>query len=539
VHKFNVEGLSLAAQELKVSGCYAIIAPLENLVIDFALHAIEPADDKRNIFIASVNVESFFESDFSASLIQANDAAILHAFSFSTILTAQNIERVSVGIIKELQAYKQIKNSLVFIHFNSQQLQTVTAQEFSKVMGYLNRFSREAGAAVILLLSGPDAVKYRTNIKQLNKLFNGSAYLSIEASVCIIEYDFWSHSQGVLSQVRYELSSDKNQLQAVQSNSLNAEQGNHFIDEDNVWLVHNSVPYGTKLPALYKTVKNNEELLELGETLSAATLIFSVTRDTDLSLLAKQCFELRQKSGRWLKLVIQNVDGIIRHQDECLFLTLGVNLILYSFSEPSRLLSQIQSIQGFQFSRALPFSVDDVLKYADSTFTKGYLPFNAFTKQVEEHSKSAIHLGVSGVLVVLDLLPRIDPIHPLHLFHIKREGDILTAAGNNVYLYLHACREHDVSKAINHLFKLDMNDFFAHISIISEHFYIQQECIQQRRRYAEQSVPDYTQQLNEHHRVLTEFESESSKGAVPEFISYTRPAATKIKVNARGESNEY
>ncbi|MDI4654787.1 cellulose biosynthesis protein BcsE, partial [Pseudoalteromonas shioyasakiensis] len=155
-----------------------------------------------------------------------------------------------------------------------------------------------------------------------------------------------------------------------------------------VWLTRSAVPEGTKLPVFYKIVDDNDALFSKGLTKKSATLVFAVTRYTDLKALAKDCFSLRKKCGRRLKLVIQNVDGIIRHQDECLFLTLGVNLILYSYSEPSRLLSQIQSIQGFQFTRPLPKSIDDVLKYSENVLAKGYLPPDKFVQQVAKHSDS-------------------------------------------------------------------------------------------------------------------------------------------------------
>ena len=248
---------------------------------------------------------------------------------------------------------------------------------------------------------------------------------------------------------------------------------------------------------------------------------------------------MRKQCGRKLKLVIQNVDGVIRHQDECLFLTLGVNLILYSFSEPSRLLSQIQSIQGFQFSRPLPSSIDDVLKYSDSVLHKGYLPLSDFAKQVTKHSDSAANLGVSGVLVVLELLPRIDAIHPLHLFHVKREGDIFSYVDGQVYLYLHACREHDVDSAIKHLFKLDIADFFISKNVIADHFYIQQECRRLAREYQATQVPDYTEQLQENISYIFDGltpDVATLSAETAEFRKVVSPVSMPIKVILKGES---
>lgn len=528
MHKLNITGLDAAASEIKLAASYAILAPFDNLAIEFALQSVD-VSGKNDVFIVSSQIESFYESPFSDALFDVYDQGRVHSFSFTKEMTDWGIKRISRGVIKELGAYKSIENALVFLHFNTKQLRDFDDAQLTQIITKYNVFLNTVNTSLLFLISGPEVVNLRFLVRRLNKLFSGIVFIDNDAAVRVLEYDYWSHSTGVIADKQYQLTLQNNQY-VVQENKIaeNTFNNNHFNDESDVWLVQSSVPEGTKLPAHYRTVKENNDLFNRGPRLKAATLVFSVTRYTDLALLAKQCFELRKNCGRWLKLVIQNVDGIIRHQDECLFLTLGVNLILYSFSEPSRLLSQIQSIQGFKFSRPLPPSVDDVLQYTENTFSKGYLPFIDFTNQVEKHSDSAVNLGVSGVLVILELLPRIDPIHPLHLFHIKREGDVFSVVDNKVYLYLHACRENDVTNAINHLFKLQTSDFFSRQNIISDHFYIQQECKQLRRFYKDKPIDDFTKQLkeNEDYKFVPDVTKNLNIDiSTPELLTEIRPDA--------------
>ncbi|TMS81561.1 cellulose biosynthesis protein BcsE [Pseudoalteromonas sp. S554] len=532
MHNFNITGLEPAAKELKSASSYAVLAPLDNFVIEFALHAINQ-NFANDIYIVSQDVESFFESSFSAAINTAYKRSKVHPFSLSSETQHYSIERINKGIIKEIGAYKKLKNALVFIHFNTELLSAATEASTKTIMNDYSEFAKKTGVTLLFLLSGPEVTHYRFLIRQLNKSFDGLIFVDNDSATRVLEYDYWHHTTGVFADMQFQLSLEDNKF-LVQEGTVNDPKvfnGSHFPDEDDVWLVQSAVPIGTKLPTHYYTVKDNNELFDKGPKLKAATLVFAVTRYTDLAQLGKQCFELRKSCGRWLKLVVQNVDGVIRHQDECLFLTLGVNLILYSFSEPSRLLSQIQSIQGFQFSRPLPPSVEHVLKYTENTFSKGYLPFDEFTRQVEVHSDSAVNLGVSGVLVKLELLPRIEPIHPLHLFHIKREGDVFSLADNTVYLYLHACRENDVNNAIKHLFKLQTSDFFVQQNVISDHFHIQQECKQLRRLYSGKHVTDYSKQLTENDSY--KFEPGVSKGITesldtPEFTNDARPDAVSF-----------
>lgn len=537
MHNFNITGLEPVAKELKLASSYAVLAPLDNLVIELALHAINPSLVS-DIFIVSQEVESFFDSSFSAPLNYAYEHNRVHPFSLTPETQHYSIERINSGIIKEISAYKRLNEALVFVHFNTRQLNSADEKSLELMMKEYNDFVRSTGATLLFLISGPGIANYRFLVRRLNNVFDGLVFVDNDSVARVLAYDYWRHSTGVIADEYYRLILSNNQF-AVEAGSISEgkkPKGSDFSDEDDVWLVQSAVPEGTKLPVHYKSVKDNNDLFAIGPKVEAATLVFSVTRYTDLALLGKQCFELRKNCGRWLKLVIQNVDGVIRHQDECLFLTLGVNLILYSFSEPSRLLSQIQSIQGFKFSRLLPLSVEDVLKYTENTFSKGYLPFNEFTKQVEIHSDSAVNLGVSGVLVKLELLPRIDPIYPLHLFHIKREGDVFSIAENTIYLYLHACRENDVDNAIKHLFKLKTSDFFVQQNIISDHFYIQQECKQLRRFYKGKSIIDFSKKLAENNSYkfapdIAQSVTENMK--IPDLSNESRPDAKPYVMKLR------
>lgn len=513
---------------------FAILAPLDSFVTELALHAINKTSAS-DIYIVSAHIETFFDGPYTDAINHVFDRHKVHPFSFSSDTLEWPKQQIINNTLKELKAYKQLNNALVIVHFSTADLDCLDQKQLTQSIKAYKNFSIQSGATVLFLTSGPEVTNYRFLFRQLNSVFDGIVYVESDSAMRVLEYDYWHHSTGVIANVQYPLTIENDCFKVVLENitEKHTAASGVFADENDVWIVKGAIPEGTKLPSKYKIIEDNHALFSKGPKLEAATLVFAVSRYTDLAQLAKHCFELRKNCGRWLKLVIQNVDGVIRHQDECLFLTLGVNLILYSFSEPSRLLSQVQSIQGFQFSRPLPPSVEHVLQFTENTFSKGYLPFIEFTKQVEVHSDSAVNLGVSGVLVKLELLPRIDPIHPLHLFHIKREGDVFSLVENTVYLYLHACRENDVNNAIKHLFKLETNDFFAQQNIISDHFYIQQECKQLRRNYAGQDITDYSAQLAENDSYKFSQKIDASVATdleTPEFTKNERADAVPFKM---------
>ena len=535
---FNIEGLDFALARLNTSASYAFLAPLENQVIELALQLLP--DMTSHVFILSEQIELFFEAEHTTWLNTLYEQGKVHPFSFSSDPIANQKKAFNASVINELQAYDELNDSLVLIHFNSALLVNDTATQLHDKFALYNKLAVAYKLTLVFIITGAEIADTRKAMQKLSKLLDGVIYVSNDAALVTLEYDYWLHNDGVIAKETafldvvdgYRVTSghfDDTQLDGLKPS----------VDENDVWLVKNVVPEGTKLPNYYNVASDNDTLYQQAHEMKAATLVFSVNRYTDLANLARQCFTLRKHCGKKLKLVIQNVDGIIRHQDECLFLTLGVNLILYSFSEPSRLLSQIQSIQGFHFSRPLPHSVEHVLQFSESTQAKGFLPFMQFADQVVSYSNSAVNLGVSGVLVVLQLLPRIEAIHPLQLFHVKREGDIFSTVNNQVFLYLHACREHDVDNAIKHLFKLQIADFFESKRVLADHFFIQQECRRLKRHYESAEIPDYTLQLKENVSYI--FDSKSVDVATlnsttPAFKKMVRPFATSYPMSLKDKN---
>lgn len=536
----DITGLKAAYSELRRGASYAFLSPLNSQLLELVGHML--SNNKEPVFVLSEQIDLFFDSQGSDVLFNLFEQGLLYPFHLQHSNNVSKSASFSRGIIRELKHYKQLQNSSVFVHLDSAVIASLSDEQLIEKLTLYQALTKTKDVTLVFLISGAQLGEARQRLHAMNRFFDGLVHMTKEASIRSLEYDFWAHREGVIAGRTINLQLFNGQLALIDSDVNRTVESDVLLqqdlDEDEVWLTRNAVPQGTKLPASFKTIDDNDTLFSISLTKKAATIVFAVSRHTDLLALAKDCFSLRKKCGRKLKLVIQNVDGVIRHQDECLFLTLGVNLILYSFSEPSRLLSQIQSIQGFQFSRALPHSLDDVLKESENVLSKGYLPITKFSEQVLKHSDSAANLGVSGVFVKLQLLPRIDAIHPLHLFHVKREGDILSYADGYIYLYLHACREHDVENAIKHLFKLQISDFFSSKNIIADHFYIQQACRRIHQRYADSDVPDYTKELQNNVRNILAAKPAGIANLdkeKPEFRELSRPISEQVKVTLKSE----
>jgi hypothetical protein len=154
VHNFNIPGLEPAAKELKSASSYAVLAPLDNFVVELALHAVNQSLSN-DIYIVSQEVESFFESPYSAALNNAYKRNKVHPFSFSSETQHYSIERTNKGIIKEVSAYKNLKNALVFIHLSTELLRATSEANIGVILSDYSEFAKKAGVTLLFLISGP------------------------------------------------------------------------------------------------------------------------------------------------------------------------------------------------------------------------------------------------------------------------------------------------------------------------------------------------------------------------------------------------
>ena len=86
------------------------------------------------------------------------------------------------------------------------------------------------------------------------------------------------------------------------------------------------------------------------------------------------------------------------------------------------------------------------------------------------------------------------------------------------------------------MFKLKTSDFFVQQNVISDHFYIQQECKQLRRFYKGKSVVDFSQKLaeNDSYKFAPDIANSVTENInTPEFSSKSRPDAKPFIMKLR------
>lgn len=497
--KIMIDGLDDCGQ-VNDGSCYVILSSQEELGINLSLHCI-PSDATGHVFIASNHIESFYKFYFKSqtdifSLLK-NDQ--ISSYSFEPKLEYHDPKVFVREFFDELGFTHNLSGAVVILHIEEVVFSKMSFDDIKIFLHHIKQYAIKFDMKVFCIINASLSNKNRLNVKTFSQILDGVVEVNTNAGIFSAYFDFWHHEKGVTTNKEFEIINDDGFLTAKQSSERSSSDNVnwfHLIDNDDVYICKDAVPSDAHLPPLYYVLPDNDAIYFEGLKRESCTLIFTVTRHTDQVRLGEQCLELRRKCGPWLKIIIKNIDGIIRHQDECLFITVGVNLILHSSTDISRVMSQVQAIQGFKFSRELPNSYNEVLNFSKGAISKGYLNITNFIAEVSKHRKSSHNLGVTGVLVILKILNDLDPIHTLKLFKMKRNGDFFTSDSTSVYLYLHACRENDVTTALSRLFRLSISEFFLSHHVYSQDLYIEEQLKFLNSLISDADIEDYTQKLN-------------------------------------------
>ncbi|MDE3271114.1 cellulose biosynthesis protein BcsE [Pseudoalteromonas sp. G4] len=487
MHKLNFSGIQLEQAKIAKSATYLLFANSEDFGIELAMSSL---DEQNKNFIISQDPDRFLAKAKHWS------KASCQTFSLDKGFFIENRSSFIEQTFEELSFYAGFSNGHLIIHFSEALTSRFDEKFIARFLQKSEQLAEKYNVSLLFLMTGKSALEKTKEFILHNDLLAGLAHLNSHLMNHRLVFDFWRHSEGISTKVSYLLYFDESPYAQIEEHH---EDDNILYQQnlDQVFIAKELLPSDTKLPPNYHVCEDNNSVLESAKSNKAATVVLYASRDVEKAVLAAQCYELREHCGPWLKIVIKNKDGVLRHHDECVFLTLGVNLILHTTTDISRLMSQVQALQGVKFARVLPKDYKAVLAHANGVEVKGYLTPQHFVDAVKIQREASLSTGISGVLVALDLIKGIDAIDALRLFSVKRNGDFFTANRSQVLLYLHGCRENDVTNALERLFRLAISEFFVAHAIYSQDLYIEEICRDLKLADENKELEDYSIQLLE------------------------------------------
>src|SRR5688572_570206 len=199
-----------------------------------------------------------------------------------------------------------------------------------------------------------------------------------------------------------------------------------------------------------------------GAVAAAAILVFD--RSTDLRQLAQAVHTLRTSLGKQFKIIVRELDASLRYQNELLLLRLGANLILHRDVPIARLQLAIQSLSGQTFSRDVDVNFDSALASVSTSHGVGYVAAPHFCKQVGDIVERSKSLAIPHALIRAKAPTGQTVEQAVTRFKLTRNGDMVTAINDDIFLFLSACPESSLLPTLKRVAGERFQDEFREMS---------------------------------------------------------------------------
>ncbi len=192
----------------------------------------------------------------------------------------------------------------------------------------------------------------------------------------------------------------------------------------------------------------------------APTLVIHFDLNADFDRLARLVEQIRHDVGGSIKLVLRETDLRIRHYQERILLHIGLNLVVHAYERTEVLLWAIEALRGARSPSPPSGNVlDQLLRVSQPPALRGYLPPLDFCDALLQHLGPANPFDIDHALIRLKLLPGISPQAALAAYRANRRGDLITADGSRLYLFLFGCGRADIPVSLVDGFPPDVRDY--------------------------------------------------------------------------------
>lgn len=246
---------------------------------------------------------------------------------------------------------------------------------------------------------------------------------------------------------------------------------------DDQWMLlaeHSVLEGAPPLSERWFLFDDNVALAERASHARAATVIFALSGNDEVDVLARQIHRLRMQRGNSLKIVVREMNSSLRYVDQRLLQACGANLVVPHAARLSSFLTLLDDLQNLSFTRHVPEDIEVLLDSRLPTHHKGYLPLPVFCRVMNDiWAHAALATESRGILISLRPASGISPQQAMSLCSLRRDGDILTVTEQHLYLFLSNCQISDVESVLDFLFNLPVKDVFANQTFWSQELDIQ------------------------------------------------------------------
>jgi len=227
-----------------------------------------------------------------------------------------------------------------------------------------------------------------------------------------------------------------------------------------VYAVSDAVKPTEIAPNHWQMLSHTARLEDAFKQGSNDTLIIHDSLTASRKQLIELVYRIRSNAGPFLKIIIREVDYRIRHHDERILVNAGATYVAPKPLSLDEIDSIIDCLPMWQFEGNLPELATLQQLFVPSE-VEGYLAPPQFSQQVRRMTELANYQKVDIQLIVGVVATGIKADAILSRFAVRRQGDVCTAVGNTVYIFLFACEKSEVDRTLLQLLGFSSRNLFS------------------------------------------------------------------------------
>lgn len=324
----------------------------------------------------------------------------------------------------------------------------------------------EKNACVMVVVAyGNEAASLTTGLVTYSKFLSGTAFLQKNA-LLEIEYQVWHwrNELGVFGPTLFQLNEDAGHLLATDSSRLDQPLASTY----STVFLQNSIASPLALAGRdhYELVASWDALVEKGLNEPNPTLVFALQHHQDLEELARTLYYLRQQRQQTLRLVVlETGPQALRRSEVELLTSSGCSLVIPKVGL-ARFFNLLEILHTHSDHFQLTNDLDQALQAVQAQPIRGELAIPDFVDYLDKVYVSYTVKEQRGSLVLLTPVDMLSTWQLLAQIQIQRDGDVVCATSNSVYVFLFGCEPALVNVALERLVRLPLAEVVAKHNVL-------------------------------------------------------------------------
>jgi cellulose biosynthesis protein BcsE len=359
----------------------------------------------------------------------------------------------------------------------------------------IGRWCRTRARPVVFAFNAWDSAEQVLGpLHSLAAVFEHVALMGSQAQHPLLWVERWNGSLGPLFEMRLGLTQDPATRRLAYDGSQMQGQLARLVeapDQYTVIATRAALAGQRAAPEGWQVVDTLADVQLAAQDAIAATVLLHSGPSGQQAELLRLVHRLRSQHGRALKIVVHETQDKLRANLEQALLHLGANTVVYREVGFARLQRLLHELHDQTFARDIATDFESARAVFMPDALRGYLPMLSFCDSVEAMLARTHSAGLPHSFLRLTMQTHVAHLDAIQASLALRDGDVLSADQNALYVFMFACAETDVDPALARLFAIPPGELFAAQTLYTSVDGMR-TALRALREAARLGVPDYS-----------------------------------------------